>query len=326
MAMKRVKVLYHDNCFDGAASAGLFSRFYATRIDPTATFEFAGKAHGMGNVYDPGSFDADVNAVVDFRYSSDPQLNWWFDHHVSGFPTPEDEQHFRQQTGGTQFYDPAARSCAKFLADTCKNTFEWDYTPYNELVRWADIIDGAQFESPRAAVELAEPALQLMTWVENNHEPDLKVRFIEALTRRPLAEIAAEPYVKDALAPILSRHKSSIDVIRGRATLDRKVVSFDVADDGLDAYNKFVPYYLFPECHYVVGVSLTPTRAKVSVGSNPWYQQKRTVNIAQMCERYGGGGHPVVGAVSMKTADLPRAREVAAEIVETLRQAAVKEV
>ena len=43
--MKRVKVLYHDNCFDGAASAGLFSRFYATRtlthqpIDPRTCAE-----------------------------------------------------------------------------------------------------------------------------------------------------------------------------------------------------------------------------------------------------------------------------------------------
>src|SRR6478672_11859197 len=49
--MARVKVLFHDNCFDGAASASLFSRFYAAKIDPAATFEFAGKAHGTGNVY-----------------------------------------------------------------------------------------------------------------------------------------------------------------------------------------------------------------------------------------------------------------------------------
>ena len=46
---------------------------------------------------------------------------------------------------------------------------------------------------------------------------------------------------------------------------------------------------------------------------------------AQLCERYGGGGHPVVGAVSMPTAELPRARQAASEIAETLRQAAPKE-
>ncbi len=321
----RVKILFHDNCFDGAASASLFTRFYQSRIDPSATFSYAGKAHGMGNVYDPGSFDGDVNVVVDFRYSSDPKLEWWFDHHVSGFPTPADEQHFRSSPHPHQFYDPAARSCAKFLAESCRSTFKWDFSAYDELVHWADIIDGAQFESPKVAVELAEPALQLMTWVETNHDTPLKTTFIEQLTTRPLREIAAQPWVVSALAPVLARHAKSIDIIRARAHAERRVVHFDVADDGLDAYNKFVPYYLFPECRYVVGVSLGPTRSKVSVGSNPWDQSRRTVNIAQLCEKYGGGGHPVVGAVSLKPAELPRAREIAAEIAEVLRRAAEQE-
>ncbi len=324
--MPRVKILYHDNCFDGATSASLFSRFYAAKVDPTATFTFAGKAHGLGTIYDEGSFDGDVNVVVDFRYSADAKLEWWFDHHVSAFPSAADEANFKAHPGAHQYFNPTARSCAKFLAETCAQKFGWDFSKFSDLVHWADIIDGAQFESPRAAVELAEPALQLMTWVENNHDPALKLRFIDALTTHTLAEIAAEPYVTGALAPILKKHKGSIDVIRARSTYDRKVVSFDVAEDGLDAYNKFVPYYLYPECHYVVGVSLGPSRAKVSVGSNPWHQQKRTVNIAAVCERYGGGGHPVVGAISLKTSDLPRAREVAAEIAEELRIAALKEV
>jgi hypothetical protein len=324
--MARVKVLFHDNCFDGAASASLFARFYAEKLDDKASFQFAGKHHGTGNVYPEGSFDGDVNAVVDFRYSSDPRLDWWFDHHVSAFPTPADEENFRAHPSPHKFFDPKARSCTKFLAERCAAAFGWDWSKYAELVRWADIIDGAQFESPRAAVELAEPALQLMTWVENNHDPALKLRFINELTNRPLADIAAEPYVKDALAPVLAAHKRGIDVVRARAKYERGVVTFDVADDGLEAANKFIPYFLFPDCHYVVGVSLTPTRAKVSVGSNPWMQSRRTVNIAELCEKYGGGGHPVVGAVSLPTGELGRARQAAAEIAETLRAATAKEV
>ena len=323
--MARVKVLFHDNCFDGAASASLFSRFYATKIDASAHFDFAGKAHGTGNVYSASSFDAEVNVVVDFRYSSDPRLEWWFDHHVSAFPTPADELHFREHPSAHKFFDPAARSCTKFLAERCAERFGWSWSQFSELVHWADIIDGAQFESPKAAVELAEPALQLMTWVENNHEPQLKVRFIDDLTTRPLAAIAADPYVTQALAPVLLAHRRGIDLMRARATYERGVVSFDLSGDGLEAYNKFIPYFLFPECHYVVGVSLSPTRAKVSVGSNPWQSARRTVNIAELCERYGGGGHPVVGAVSLPTAELARARQAATEIAETLRAQAPKE-
>lgn len=323
--MPKVKVLYHDNCFDGAASAALFSRFYADRIDGKASFEFAPKSHGTGNVYSASSFDADVNAVVDFRYSSDPRLEWWFDHHVSAFPTPADEQHYKSHPSPHKFFDPTARSCTKYLAEQCAKHFGWDWSRHAELVKWADIIDGAQFESPRAAVELAEPALRLMTWVENNHDPALKLRFINELVTRPLAEIAGEPYVKKALEPILEAHHRAIDLVRARATYERGVVSFDVAGEPLDAINKFIPYFLYPDCHYVVGVSLTPTRAKVSVGSNPWMSARRTVNIAELCEKYGGGGHPVVGAVSLPTGELPRARTVAGEIAETLRRAAPQE-
>ena len=35
----RVRVLYHDHCFDGAASAAFFSRFYAATYAPDATFD-----------------------------------------------------------------------------------------------------------------------------------------------------------------------------------------------------------------------------------------------------------------------------------------------
>src|SRR5258706_12895862 len=179
LAVTRVKVLFHDNCFDGAASAALFQRFYQSRIDGDAELIFEGKAHSTGPVFTEGSFDGDVNAVVDFRYSADPRLHWWFDHHVSAFPTPEEEAHFRAHPRPHHYYDPRARSCSKFLADTCAAQFGWDLQPHTELIHWADIIDGAQFESPTAAVELAEPALKLMTWVENNHDPALKPRFIE---------------------------------------------------------------------------------------------------------------------------------------------------
>jgi hypothetical protein len=244
---------------------------------------------------------------------------------VSAFQRPEDEVEYRARERANQtphmFFDPAARSCSKYLAETCTARFGWDWTRNAELVEWADIIDGAQFASPKAAVELAEPALQLMTWVENNHDQVLKRRFIDELTAKPLSEIAASGYVTALLRPILARHARAIDVMKARAQFLSGVVFFDVSEDGLEGYNKFIPYFLHPETEYVVGVSATPTRTKVSVGSNPWSRPKQPVNIAEICQRYGGGGHPVVGAVSLGAGQVPRAREIAAEIVAELRRA-----
>ena len=48
------------------------------------------------------------------------------------------------------------------------------------------------------------------------------------------------------------------------------MVFFDLTDYDLEGYNKFIPYYLFPNSVYTVSVSKSSFRTKVSVGSNPW--------------------------------------------------------
>ena len=71
---------------------------------------------------------------------------------------------------------------------------------------------------------------------------------------------------------------------------------------------------------YSVSVSLSSFRSKVSVGSNPWAPRPRAHDLATICERYGGGGHAVVAAISLAPEELETARKIAAEIVEELRQ------
>jgi nanoRNase/pAp phosphatase (c-di-AMP/oligoRNAs hydrolase) len=70
---------------------------------------------------------------------------------------------------------------------------------------------------------------------------------------------------------------------------------------------------------YSVSVLTSPVRAKVSLGTNPWNQAKADKNLATLAERFGGGGHPRVSAISFEPGDLARAREVARELAATLR-------
>ncbi|MGZ3442543.1 MAG: hypothetical protein ACXVDD_23645, partial [Polyangia bacterium] len=128
----RLRVCFHDNCFDGAASAALFSRFFRERVEPAVEITYRGMAHKQGEVFPPGTFDGDENAVVDFRYSTDPKLTWWFDHHVSAFQGKDDEAHFRSDTSGHKFYDPQAKSCTKFLARSVADKFGFDLAPHQE--------------------------------------------------------------------------------------------------------------------------------------------------------------------------------------------------
>ena len=315
----RLKVLYHGNCFDGCASAALFARFFVEREGGRLeSVRFTPLQHGQGDPFPKDAFDGDVNACVDFRFSSSPSLHWWFDHHASAFPTPADRAAFERDTSGQKFWDPAAPSCTGFVARTLAERHGWRADDLADLVRWADVIDAARFESPAQAVRLEEPALRLMTLLEATKDPAVPTRMIEAMQHRPLAEIAAEPWVTGPLAPVLERHRAAIDVIRRLARVDRGVVSVDLAGSGIESANKFIAYDLFPQAAYTVVVTRDAKRAKVSVGSNPWARPARPHDISKICERYGGGGHPVVGAVSLAPDRLDDARRIAREIVATL--------
>lgn len=319
-AMK-MKVFFHDNCFDGLASAAVFSNFCRSAIDPKVEFFYEGLAHRAGQLFLDVTFDGDQNAIVDFKYSSDPRLTWWFDHHQSAFLSSEDEAHFRADRSGRKFHDASYRSCTKFIAEKVRECFGFDSSRLAELIRWADLIDGAQFADAQAAVELREPAMKLMMVIEGVRATTHLHALVTEFQRKSLAEIMELDWVQAAFRPLYQRHLESIEIIRGKADCSDGTVYFDVSGNDLEGYNKFIPYYLYPQATYCVGVSLSSFRAKISVGSNPWSPRPRTQNLAALCERYGGGGHPVVGAISFMPEDLPKARSIAQEITRELRSA-----
>jgi hypothetical protein len=315
-----VRVLYHDHCFDGAAAAAYFSRFLAGKFHREAEFGYTGLAHKASQLFDDSLFDGDVNAIVDFKYSPSPRLTWWFDHHQSAFLSLEDEAHFRKDTSGRKMFDPSFRSCTGYIATIARDRFGYEIPGLSELVHWANIIDGAQYADARTAVELGEPAMKLTLVIEGARAAGIMERIIRWMGSLSLAEIVSQPEIQRVYDPLYERHQKAIDIIRSRALVTDGVVSFDLIDQDLEGYNKFIPYYLFPEAVYTVSVSTSSFRTKVSVGSNPWAPGSPRHNLATICERYGGGGHARVGAISFERGAVEQARKVAAEIVGTLRQ------
>ena len=161
--------------------------------------------------------------------------------------------------------------------------------------------------------------MQLTLVIEGAKGSDVVQRIIRWMRNRKLAEIVAHPEIQELYHPLYERHLASVDMIRERAVVDDGVVYFDLTGQDMEGYSKFIPYYLFPECVYTVAVSPSSFRTKISVGSNPWARQRLEHNLATVCERYGGGGHARVGAISYEPGELGKARRVAAEIVEELK-------
>jgi hypothetical protein len=189
----------------------------------------------------------------------------------------------------------------------------------DDLVKWSLIIDGAQYPDARTAVELGAPAMKLTLVIEAAKGSDIVQKTIGWMQRRQLSEIITEPEIMALYEPLYQRHLEIKNIIQGRASQTDGVVFFDLAGYDVEGYNKFIPYYLFPDAVYTVSVSPSSFRTKISVGSNPWTKEVPKHNLATICERYGGGGHARVGAISLSPGELDRAREIAEEIVAELK-------
>jgi hypothetical protein len=197
--------------------------------------------------------------------------------------------------------------------------FGFDPKPVADTIEWADIIDGALYDDAKSAVEMKAPASKLTMLIESSQDPRFIPSLIPKLGYKSLAEIIAEPEIAGRLPVLLERHRQSIEIMRERAECKDGTIFFDVTDHDLEGYNKFVPYYLYPEGVYSVGLSKSSFRTKVSVGSNPWTMATYMENLAKICERYGGGGHARVGAISFPPNRYEDARKAADEIVAELR-------
>jgi hypothetical protein len=225
-----------------------------------------------------------------------------------------------------QFFDAEYVSCTGFIAHIASTKFGMDIAPLKELIHWANIVDGARYESAEAAVGMREAAMKLTLVIESASDADggsITKRIIPLLTEMSLDDVLAQPFLQEELGPLLERHWKGLELIRERAHLERGVVTFDITDQPTEGYSKFIPYFLYPQAIYTVGLSKSSFRTKVSVGTNPWTTKpvSELVNLAAICERYGGGGHARVGAISFPVEREDDARMAAAQIVRELRDA-----
>lgn len=323
--MRKIVVATHGHCFDGMCSAVMFTRLYR-HLNPAAelAFEYRGMGYGPGsNGVDPAVLSGEDNVILDFRFSTSPKLTWYFDHHVSAFPSAEDKATYEARAVGEgaarhMFHDGAYGSCTKLIADVGRERFGLgaEDPQVATLVKWADMIDSASFPSAQMAVDRAEPVLQLMTVVEHHGDDAFLAKMVPRLLAEDIDVVARDPAVQEAYAPLAAQNGAFAEMVKKHAKLvgDGRVVLVDLGDENFEVATKFVTYAMWPESAYSVVLSRSKTKVKISIGYNPWSNVRRTHDIARICERHGGGGHPVVGAISLPADALARARQIAESV------------
>jgi hypothetical protein len=323
----QVVVATHGHCFDGLCSAVMFTRLYrhvAGQDGAAFTYHAAGYGPGQNGV-EPRVLTGDVNAILDFRFSANPHLDWYFDHHVSAFVTPEDRAFYdRAVVEGEavhrrhMFHDGAYTSATKLIADVGRDRFGLDVAPTTELVRWADMIDSASFPDAKMAVERSAPELRLMTVIEHLGDDAFLTKMVPRLIEEPLAEVARSADVAEAYEPLGRAHEGFVKLVEQGAEVVGDVVVVDLSAQLIDVAGKFVTYALYPKSAYSVMLTRSKSKCKISIGYNPWSPLPRRHNIAAICERHGGGGHPVVGAITLKADAIEEARRLTRSIAEEL--------
>ncbi len=122
MPARSLLVCTHGHCFDGWASAAAFTRLRRSlgdRSPEEIRFKSCGYGPGMAQI--PASWlRGDENAILDFRFTESPKVDWFFDHHATGFGSDEERERALASRPGTngprRFWDPTYGSCAKLIA------------------------------------------------------------------------------------------------------------------------------------------------------------------------------------------------------------------
>jgi hypothetical protein len=337
MKAREILVATHGHCFDGAASAVLFTRLRSAIEPPEAggalSFRYKSCGYGPGMQAIPeGWLDGGENAILDFRYTPSKRLSWYFDHHVTGFGSAAESEAALAGAAPIAltappeaklalpqvFWEPTYGSCAKLIADVARERFGVDMSPLAELVAWADVIDTARFPSAKAATSPDEPVLQLAAVIEHHGDGPFLNGLVPRLLERPLGEVARAEDVQALWVPIHAARAAFEARVERAAEVRGPVVLVDLTDAPLDVAAKFVTYARYPACTYSVMLSRNRAHFKLSIGYNPWSGVPRGHDIAAICRRYDGGGHPAVGACSFPLSAEARAREAARAVTEEL--------
>ena len=318
MAERKIVVATHGHCFDGLVGAMLFTHLRRSLDSGPWRFKYFSCGYGPNMQTVPEHWlRGDENAIIDFRYSPSERLTWYFDHHPTGFASPEERD---AALGGTKrvFFDPSYDSCSRLVADVGRAKFGVDFSAFDELLGWTDRIDAARFDTVEQALDRSEPLMQLASVVEQHGQSPVMERLIERLFGEPAVDVARSDEVQALWLPLADMHRQARERVAQRAERHGAVVYVDLHDSPLGSSGKFFHYAVQPDAVYSVALVRMKQHLKLSLGYNPWATEPRRHDIAELCRRFGGGGHPEVGAVSFPLEKLEEARRIAKLLMDEL--------
>jgi nanoRNase/pAp phosphatase (c-di-AMP/oligoRNAs hydrolase) len=235
----------------------------------------------------------------------DPRVGIAFDHHES-----EMDRLKAQETGGKLIIDPHARSAARVVYDYYggKKAFP---NVSDELMTAVDKGDSADFTvdeilHPKGWVllhYLMDPRTGLGRFRQfriSNY--DLMMQLISFCMEHDIDEILALPDVKERVDLYFEQAEMFVEQLKRIAVLHDKVIVLDLRNEEIiHAGNRFMIYALYPEAQISVHVAwgFRKQNTAVMIGKSI-VNKASTVDIGELCLKYGGGGHHNAGTCQLE--------------------------
>jgi hypothetical protein len=310
--------LYFHNDFDGVASGAVMLDFLKSRGDDIISFTPIDYSPTLKKNWANFKF-REPFVIVDFLYY--PKASWWFDHHPTSFIDDKWRKEFKSDKNHA--FDPAKKSACDLLTGHLKKEFNYKPPKFmTDLIKWATVIDGALYKSPKEAVEGRQPAIKLAPALNPiNFKARAPAKYFEAIIKslasEPIVKTVQIPIVKKEIRRIKKKNKEAEQVFGKISVLTDKVVFIDGTKTGAQLSN-FFGYYFYPEVDYAATLEFYGRYYHLSVGKNPWRKTPARVHIGELLNKYGGGGHKTVGGVERKTKS--EILKIAEEIIEYLNK------
>ncbi len=234
----------------------------------------------------------------------DPRVAIAFDHHES-----EIDRLKAVETSGKLIIDPHARSAARVVYDYYGGKAVFPHIS-EELMTAVDKGDSADFTldeilNPTGWV-LLHFLMDARTGLGRFHEfrisnYDLMMELIDYCLTHSIDDILELPDVKERVDLYFEQAEAFKAQLRRIARVHGKVVVLDLRNEEvIHAGNRFMVYALYPETQISVHVAwgFRKQNTAVMIGKSI-VNKGSTVDIGELCLKYGGGGHANAGTCQL---------------------------
>jgi hypothetical protein len=306
--------------FDGLVCGALITKF--EKIDAYLFVEPKFMQDGLVEVR-----NGDVIANLPYH----PNCTLWFDHHITN-TMPEFDRPIMPGKGGFRLAPSAARVVYEYYMEAGNRHKATGKSDGEEgelflaserikfLLQDADKIDAGQLTREDVLNPQGYVLVSMTTDGRYAEDEPYWLRIIDLLRDKSLEETRDDAEVKRRCQKVLAFQEKLRAILLANTTLKRNVIYVDLRQvHDLPDGNRFLLFTLFPQGNIAVKVSYDTQRADttaISVGYNI-FNKTATVNVGELLQRYGGGGHKVVGSCRVPNDKAEQAiQEIVAAVTE----------